>query len=97
MDVRVGLRRRLSAEELILSNCGNGKTLESPLDSKQIKPVNPKGDQSWLFIGTTDVDAETPVLWPPNGKSWLTEKDPEAGKDRGWKEKGAVVEDEMAR
>ena len=67
------------------------KTLESPLDCKEIHPVHPKGDQSWVFIGRTDVEAETPVLWPPDGKSWLIGKDPDAGKDwrqgggdRGW-------------
>ena len=57
------------------------KTLESPLDSKEIKPVNPKGTQSWIFIEKTD--AETPILWPPDVKSWLTGKDPDAGKDWG--------------
>ena len=56
------------------------KTLESPLDSKEIKPVNPKGDQSWVFIGRTDAEAETPILQPPRAKSWLTGKDPDAGK-----------------
>ena len=55
------------------------KTLESPLDSKEIQPVHPKGDQSWVFIGRTDVEAETPILWPPDVKSWLTGKDPDAG------------------
>ena len=57
------------------------KTLESPLDSKEIQPVRPKGDQSWEFIGRTDVEAETPILWPPDVKSWLIGKDPDAGKD----------------
>ena len=57
------------------------KTLESPLDYKEIQSVHPKGDQSWLFIGTTDVEAETPILWLPDGKSWLNEKDPDSGKD----------------
>ena len=70
------------------------KTLESPLDSKEIQPVHPKGDQSWVFIGRTDVEAETPILWPTNVKSWLIGKDPEAGKDWGQKEKG-ITEDEM--
>ena len=69
MDVRVGLQRKLSAEELMLLNCGVEKTLESPLDCKEIQPVHPKGDQSWVFIGRTDVEAETPILWPPNGKN----------------------------
>ena len=73
-----------------------GKTLESPLDSKEIKPVNPEGNQSWIFIGRTDVEAETPILWPPDVKSWLFGKDPDAGKDGRQKEKG-VAEDEMVR
>ena len=70
------------------------KTLESPLDCKKIQPVHPKGDQSWVFIGRTDVEAETPILWPPDAKSWLIWKDPDAGKDRGQEEKG-TTEDEM--
>ena len=57
------------------------KTLESPLDCKEIQPVHPKGDQSWVFIGRTDVEAETPILWPSDAKSWLIWKDPNAGKD----------------
>ena len=57
------------------------KTLESPLDCKEIQPVHPKGDQSGVFIGRTDVEAETPILWPPDAKSWLSGKDPDAGKD----------------
>ena len=71
------------------------KTLESPLDCKEIQPVHPKGDQSWMFIGRTDADAETPVFWPPDGKNWLTRKDPDAGKDCVQEEKG-ITEDEMA-
>ena len=63
------------------------KTLESPLDCKEIKPVHPK-DQSWVFTGRTDVEAETPILWPPDVKSWFIGKDPDAGKDWGQKEKG---------
>ena len=59
------------------------KTLESPLDRKEIHPVHPKGDQSWVFVGRTDVEAETPILWPPDVKSWLIWKDPDAGKDWG--------------
>ena len=59
------------------------KTLESPLDRKEIHPVHPKGDQSWVFVGRTDVEAETPILWPPDAKSWLIWKDPDAGKDWG--------------
>ena len=72
------------------------KTLESPLDCKQIQPVHPKGVQSWVFIGRTDVKAETPILWPPDAKSWLIGKDPDAGKDWGQEEKG-MTEDEMVR
>ena len=71
------------------------KTFESPLDYKEIQPVHPKGDQSWAFIGRTDVEAETPILWPPDAKSWLIGKDADAGKDWGWEEKG-MAEDEMA-
>ena len=70
-------------------------TLESPLDWKEIQPVHPKGDQSWVFIGRTDVKAETPILWPPDAKSWLIWKAPDAGKDWGQEEKG-TAEDEMA-
>ena len=70
MDVRAGQQRKLSAKELMLLNCGVGKySLESPLDCKEIQPIHPKGDQSWVFIGRTDVEAETPILWPPDAKS----------------------------
>jgi len=71
------------------------KTLESPLDCKEIQPVHLKGDRSWVFIGRTDVEAKTPILWPPDRKSWLIWKDPDAGKDWGQEEKG-TTEDEMA-
>ena len=64
------------------------KTLESPLDCKEIKPVNPKGNQSWLFIGRTAAEAEAPGLWPPDGKSWIIWKYPDAGKDWRWEGKG---------
>ena len=70
------------------------KTLESPLDCKEIQPVHSKGDQSWVFIGRTDVEAETPILWPPDTKSWLIWKDPDAGKDWGQEAKG-MTEDVM--
>ena len=78
----------------MLLNCGVGKTLESPLDCKEIQPVHPKRDQSWVFIGRTDVEAETQILWPPDVKSWLVGKDPDAGRDWRWEEKG-TTEDEM--
>ena len=70
------------------------KTLENPLDCKEIQPVHPKGDQSWVFIGRTDAKAETPILWPPDVKSWLIWKDPDAGKHWGQEEK-ETTEDEM--
>ena len=92
------------AEELMLLNCGVGedsfffffleKTLESPLDYKEIQPVHSKGNQSWMFTGRTDVEAETPILWLPDAKSRLIGKDPNAGKDWRWEEKG-MTEDEM--
>ena len=71
------------------------KTLESPLDSKEIKPVNPKGNQPWVLIGRTDAKAEAPILWPPDVKNWLIGKDPDAGEDWG-KEAKWVTEKEMA-
>ena len=71
------------------------KTLKSPLDCKEIKPVNPKGNQSWMFIGRTDVEAETPILWLPDVKNWLIGKDPDDGKDWRQEEK-EMTEDEMA-
>ena len=71
------------------------KTLQSPLDSKEIKPVNPKGNQPWIFIGRIDAEAEVPILCPPNATSWLTGKDPDAREDWGQEEKG-VTEDGMA-
>ena len=70
------------------------KTLESPLDCKEIQPVHSEGDQPWNFFGRNDAKAETPILWPPDVKSWLIWKDPEAGKDWGQEEKG-TTEDEM--
>ena len=71
------------------------KALESPLDCKEIQPVHSEGDQSWVFIGRTDAEAESPMFWPPLAKSWLTGKDPDAGRDWGQEEKG-MTEDEMA-
>ena len=69
------------------------KTLESPLDSKEIKPVPPKANQPWILIGRTDAEAEAPILWPSDVKSWLIGKDPDAGKDWGQEEKGVTEND----
>ena len=85
---------KLSIEVLMLLDCGVGKTLERPLDSKVIQRVHPKGNQSWLFIGRTDAEAETTILWPADGKNWLIRKDPDAGKDWRQEEKG-MTEDEI--
>ena len=71
------------------------KTLESPLDCEEIQPIHPKGDQSWVFIESSGAEAETPILWPPHEKSWLSGKDPDAGRDWGQEEK-EMTEDEMA-
>ena len=95
MDVRVELWKRLSAPKnwcfwtVVLE-----KTLDCPLDCKEIQPVHPKGDQYWVFIGRADVEAETPKLWPPDAKNWLICKDPDAGIDWGQEEK-RMTEDEM--
>ena len=82
---------RIDAFELVVL----GKTLESRLDCKEIQPVHPKGNQSWIFIGRIDVEAEAPILWPPDAKSWLIRKDPLAGKDWRQEEKG-TTEDKVA-
>ena len=84
-------RQRTDAFEL---SCYR-RLFENPLDCKEIQLVHPKRDQSRVFIRRTDVEAETPILWPPDAKSWLIQKDPDAGKDWGWEEKG-TTEDEMA-
>ena len=84
--------QRIDAFELW---CWRGLLRDSPLDCKEIQPVHPKGDQSWMFIGRTDAEAETPILWPPDEKSWLIGKDPDAGRDWRQEEKG-TTEDEMA-
>ena len=88
MYVRVGPYRRLSAKELMLLNCGVVKTLESPLDCKEIKPVNLKGNQSWIFIGRTDAEAETPILWPPHARVDSLEKTLMLGKIEGRSRRG---------
>ena len=71
------------------------KTLESPMDSKKLKPVNPKGNQPWIFTGRTDAETEAPILWSPDAKNQLTGKDPDAVKDWGWEEKGTTEDDSM--
>ena len=78
----------------MLLNCGVGEDLGSPLGCKEIKPVHPKENQSWIFIGRTDAEAEVRILWPLDVKSWLIGKHPDAGKDWRWEEKG-MTEDEM--
>ena len=95
MDVRVGLWRNLSTEELMLLNCGVGQDSWESLDCKEIQPVHSKGDQSWVFFGRNDAKAETPTLWPSHAKSWLIGNDSDAGRDWGKEEKG-TIEDEMA-
>ena len=95
MDVRIGLQWKLSTEVLMLLNVVLEKTLESPLDCKEIQSVHPKGNQSWIFIGRTDAEPETPILWAPDAKNWLIWKDPVAGKDWRQEDQG-TSEDEMA-
>ena len=95
MDVSVGLWRKLSSEELMFWTVVLEKTLESPLDCKEIQPVHSEGDQPWDFFGRNDAKAETPILCPPHVKSWLIGKDSDAGRDWGQQEKG-MTEDEMA-
>ena len=100
MDVRVGLWRKLSAKELMLLNCGIGEDSWESLGQQRdqsiqsIKPVNPKGNQSWIFIGRTDTEAVTLTLWPPDAKNWHIRKDPNAWKDWRQEEK-EMTEDEM--
>ena len=94
MDVRVGLKESWAWKNWCFWTVVLEKILESPLDCKEIQLVHPKGDQSWMFIGRTDVEAETLMLWPPDVKSWLFWKDPDAGED--WKqERKGPTEDEM--
>ena len=94
MDVRVGLKESWVPKNWCFWTVVLEKTLESPLDGKEIQPVHPKENQSWIFIGRTDAEAEMSILWPPNGKNWLIGKDPDAGKD--WRqEKKGTTEDEI--
>jgi len=92
--MRAGRYKRLSAEELIPLNYGAREDSWEPLDCKKIKPVNPKGNQLWIFFERTDAEAEAPILWPPDVKSQLIGKDPDAGKYWKQEEKG-MTEDEM--
>ena len=94
MDVRVGLLESWAPKNWCLWTVELEKTLQSPLDSKEIQPVHPKGNQSRIFIGRTDAEAEASILWPPDTKNWLSWKDPDAGKD-WWQEKKGMTEDEM--
>ena len=93
MDVRVELWRKLSIEELMLLNCGVGEDSWESLGLQGDKPVHPKGDQFWVSIGRTYVEAETPILWPPDARNRLIWKDPDAGKDWRWEEKGMSKND----
>ena len=92
-DVRAGPQKRWTPENWCIWTVGLEKTIESPLYSKGITPVHPKGDQSWVFIGRTDAEAGAPILWPPYAKNWLIGKDPDAGKD--WRREKWTTEDEM--
>ena len=94
MDVRVGLWRKLSAEEWMLLNCGVGEDSWESLGLQGDPTSHSKGDQSWVFFGRHDAKAETPVLWPPHVKSWLIGKDSDAGRD--WQDEKGTTEDEMA-
>ena len=88
MDVRVGLWRKLSTKELMLLNWGVGEDSWASLGLQGDLTVYPKGNQSLIFFGRTDAETETPILWPPDAKNWLVGKDPDAGKDWKWEEKG---------
>ena len=95
MDVRAGLYGKLNAEELMLLNCGVGEDSWESLGLQGDPISHPKGDQSWIFTGRTDAEAEAPIIWPPEAKSWLIGKDPDAGKD--WRQEEKVkAKDELA-
>ena len=94
MDVRVGLWRKLSTEQLMLLNCGVGEDSWESLGLQGDQTSQPKGNQYWIFIGRTDAEAESPVLWPPDAKTWLFRKHPDAGNDGRQEEKGMTA-DEM--
>ena len=92
-DITLSTKACLVKAKLVLLNCGVGEDSWESLGCKEIQPVHPKGDQSWVFIGRTDVEAETPILWPPDAKSWLIGKDPDAVKY--WGQEKGTTEDEM--
>ena len=94
MNVRVGSKGGWVLKNWCFWTVVLEKMLESPLDCKEIKPVNPNRNQSWIFIRRTDAETEAPILWPPDAKNWLIGKDPDAGKDWGQEEKG-ITEDKM--
>ena len=94
MDVRVGYKESWAPKNWCFWTVVLEKTLESLLDCKEIQPVHPKGNKSWIFIGRNDAEAETPIIWPPDAKNWLIGKDPDVGKDQRQEEKG-MTEDEM--
>ena len=94
IDVRVGQQRKLSAEELMLWNCSVGEDSQESPGCKENKPVNPKGNQPWIFMGRIEAEAQAPLLWPPDVMSLIIGKDPDSGKDWGQEEKG-MTEDEM--
>ena len=94
LDAMILVFWKLSAAKLMLLNCGVGKDSWESLELQGIQPIHPKGNQSWIFIGRTDPEAETPMLWPPDAKSWLIWKDPDSGKDWRQEEK-RMTEDEM--
>ena len=94
MNVRVSYKESWTPKNWCFGNVVLDKTFESPLDSKEIQPVHPKGNQSWIHIGRTHAEAETPILWPPDAKNWLIRKDPDAGKD--WRGEGKeTTEDDI--
>ena len=94
MDVRVDYKKSWAPKNWCFWTVVLETTVESPLDCKEIQPVHPKGDQSWVFVGRTDVEAETPIFWLPDAKNWLIGNDPDAGKDWRQEEKG-MIEDEI--
>ena len=93
MDIRVGYKESWALKNWWYLAMVLVKTLESSLDWKEIQPVQPKGNQSWIFIGRTDAEAETPILWPPDAKNWLIGKDPDSGKD--WRQEKGMTENKM--